>query len=105
MNIPTVLLFLKNANIITRPYERVRDGGGGGNVNLTYISKDKILYISIICGFQYPLSYEPILALMLYNDLYSVIFKHFNFCVVKIPHLHSLLLRLLCLSLKSAVKR
>ena len=28
-----------------------------------------------MCDFQYPLSYEPILALLLYTDFHVVIFK------------------------------
>ena len=36
-----------------------------------------------ICDFQYPLEYEPILALLLYKDSYIVIFKLFIFWLVK----------------------
>ena len=46
--------------------------GGGGCTTLTY-KKDAILCISI-SDFQNPLSYEPILALLLYTDLYVAIF-------------------------------
>ena len=42
-----------------------------------------MLYISIICDFQYPLSYEPSLALLPYTYLYVIIFKLFNFWVGK----------------------
>ena len=55
-------------------------GGGGQQKNfVSHLQKDTILYITIFCDFQYPLSDEPFLALLLYTDLYVVILKLFNF--------------------------
>ena len=42
------------------------------------------LFHTYICDFQNPLSFEPILALLLlYIDLYVVIFKHLFFGLAK----------------------
>ena len=58
--------------------------GGGQNFYHTYISKGYNLVHRVICDFQYPLSYEHVLALLLYNDLYVIVFKLLNFLVGKI---------------------
>ena len=53
-------------------------------ITLSY-RKDTSFYISIIiCDFHNPLSYEPILALLLYTDLYVVMFKLITILVGKI---------------------
>ena len=48
-------------------------------IRIVNISKEYNFVHKYICDFQYPLSYEPILALLIYTDLYVVILKLFNF--------------------------
>ena len=38
-----------------------------------YLANNTILCIMYICDFQYPFHYEPILALLLYIDVYFAI--------------------------------
>ena len=61
-------------------------GWGGAkprkNFWITYLHYKRIQIVYYyICDSKYPLSYEPILAFLLYNDLYIVISILFNFLV------------------------
>ena len=53
-------------------------GVGGDFLYHTYISKGYYLVHKYICILLYSLRYERILILLLCNDSYVVIFKHFK---------------------------